>query len=310
MTTLESLQHDIDWLKTQLANLDGGTKFGASSRIIGAEFISPIETCSEVVPTETGFTGAAMGGTGWTFGASTYQFVGVAAGVLQTGMATDGKMYAGQGNVVLDANGIYIIPGAAGIYDPLNSIRWDLSGVNHGLVTSFYTAGENQLQVRANAVTGKNSSLLLWALPPSGKDAQVEIYAGAVGSGVGASIYVYSGATGDVTINQGLTVTNGHVRSYGGTSMPDDSAVSFTPTKTSGLIIFGTQGANSWGQAFYNTGGPTMTAHVLGSTTEVNTIALTGTNGTDGKFTVSTWGGQIYMENRIGSARTPYVILI
>jgi hypothetical protein len=99
------------------------------------------------------------------------------------------------------------------------------------------------------------------------------------------------------------------VRSYSGGAIADDTAVSFTPWKTNGILIFGTQGTGSWGTIFFNTAG-TCTALNIGATTAVSTSVLTGTTGTNGIFTVSATGGKIYLENRIGSSRTAFVQII
>lgn len=81
--------------------------------VVQGEFIAPSSTATSTTPTSTGFTGAAMGGNGWTFGSVVYQFVAVAAGVLQAGFNAAGKFIAGAGAVTLDADGVTILSGSA-----------------------------------------------------------------------------------------------------------------------------------------------------------------------------------------------------
>lgn len=60
-----------------------------------------------------GFTGGRFGYPGFLYGSNTYFLAGVDNDVLQVGLSlADGKIYAGGGVVVLDADGIVIIVGA------------------------------------------------------------------------------------------------------------------------------------------------------------------------------------------------------
>lgn len=91
-------------------------------------------------------------------------------------------------------------------------------------------------------------------------------------------------------------------------TVADDAAFSFTPVTVMGVIVL-------WNNAVSAAGGQRSalisfragaTPHCVvmaqpGTAFEVNTIALTGTTGTDGKITVSAAAdGKIYIENRAG----------
>jgi hypothetical protein len=91
-------------------------------------------------------------------------------------------------------------------------------------------------------------------------------------------------------------------------ALADDSAISVTPTNVSGVLFFRTFGGDSWAIVFYDATSPTAYAISVsaGSNTNVTTGALTGTTGTDGRFTVSAHtDGKIYFENRRGSTLYP-----
>lgn len=76
--------------------------------VTAGSFISPASTATSTEPTDSGFTGAAMGGDGWTFNSVVYHFVAVAAGVLQAGFNAAGQLLGGAGAWVLDALGLTI----------------------------------------------------------------------------------------------------------------------------------------------------------------------------------------------------------
>jgi hypothetical protein len=92
-------------------------------------------------------------------------------------------------------------------------------------------------------------------------------------------------------------------------TIADDAVYSFTPTNVAGMILVQSRSAAStnylW--AFYVTsaGGSFTPVYFIGSNTVATTGALTGTTGTDGKFTcsVNTANGKIYIENRTGASR-------
>ena len=90
---------------TTIASMDEAT--ASLGTIAEGSFIAPASTATSIEPTDTGFAGAAMGGNGWTFASTVYNFVAVAAGVLQAGFNTAGKLIAGAGDVTMTGSGIW-----------------------------------------------------------------------------------------------------------------------------------------------------------------------------------------------------------
>jgi hypothetical protein len=97
--------------------------------------------------------------------------------------------------------------------------------------------------------------------------------------------------------------------------LSDDTATSFKPTFLYGMLIFLSRSAGNTidGLLAFRVA-PTsnrMTILAGGSNLEATTGPLTGTTGTDGKFTISAHtDGKIYMENRRGADRSVcYVVL-
>lgn len=77
-------------------------------------FISPSVDSVSTEPTDSGFTGAFMNGDGEQFSnyANRVKIGGVAAGVVQAGIDVNGKLFGGNGNVVVDTTGIDTVSGA------------------------------------------------------------------------------------------------------------------------------------------------------------------------------------------------------
>ncbi len=122
----------------------------------------------------------------------------------------------------------------------------------------------------------------------------------------------------DVTGTFGVTTSSsvGEIGSNigGSQAIADDGVYSFTPTRQNGIIIFtGVEdGAATVGGVFFYRVQTTaaLVALSAGSNTNVTTGALTGTTGTDTKFTISAHtDGKIYLENRRGASRTTRWIL-
>ena len=112
----------------------------------------------------------------------------------------------------------------------------------------------------------------------------------------------------DVTIANRLKLGDTGMNIGGYEPMLDDTAISFTPGATKGVIKLYSLGAAAtvFGEIIFNTATPTTSAMYVGSNTNITTGALSGTTGTDGKFTVSCHtDGKIYFENRRGA--TVYV---
>lgn len=84
----------------------------------------------------------------------------------------------------------------------------------------------------------------------------------------------------------------------------DDSATSITPTNIQGFLLLRTAGNGVMALATYDAQSGTAYCGLMAGTANVavRTGILSGTTGTDGKFTVSAHtDGKIYFENRLGS---------
>jgi hypothetical protein len=90
-------------------------------------------------------------------------------------------------------------------------------------------------------------------------------------------------------------------------SLDDDTATSFTPPESRGVILIGTVSgaAVDTGIICYKADATEgVTILVAGANVEVTTGVLTGTTGTDTKLVVSASAGKIYIENRRGSTKS------
>ena len=90
-------------------------------------------------------------------------------------------------------------------------------------------------------------------------------------------------------------------------SLADDTAFSITPPQSTGVLVVHAAGASTqWAMvAYVATGSPAVASMAVGSGAATTTGALTGTTGTDTKLTVSAHtDGKIYIENRVGAARS------
>ena len=99
-----------------------------------------------------GFTGGRFGWPGFNYGGTEYFLAGVDDDVLQVGLSlTDGKVYAGEGNVILDSGGIRILDdGAVGngyisFYDSTGtSLEGRIINSSGNLATMVYGVGMAQ----------------------------------------------------------------------------------------------------------------------------------------------------------------------
>jgi len=76
--------------------------------------------------------------------------------------AADGKAYAGAGTIELDADGITIESTDSEIFTS-NAVKFELSDVSYGSLSSWHGASDHEIAVRAEAVAGKNSTLSMLA---------------------------------------------------------------------------------------------------------------------------------------------------
>lgn len=118
-------------------------------------------------------------------------------------------------------------------------------------------------------------------------------------------------ATGGLNSTGNIDTNNSNLRANS-TAINDDAATSFTPSRSTGICKVEVGGDTTVYAVFhYNTATPAVTVHQAGSNTNSTTGALTGTTGTDTKFTVSAHtDGKLYFENRRGGSRTIFVSLV
>ena len=162
--------------------------------LVADALISPAADVTSIEPTDSTFTGVAMGGEGWTFGSTVYHFVAVASGALQAGFNYLGKLIAGGGAVTLDADGISIDADDT----TTNSIKFidGATVLSHIRNTSTVSP---QLLVRANAVSGQNTSLQMAAYQAAGQSASLSLL---VTSSTGINNFIAMGTAG-TEINSG-----------------------------------------------------------------------------------------------------------
>ncbi len=97
-----------------------------------------------------GFTGVRIGYPGFTYNGQTWNIVGVNNDVMQVGIrASDGKLLAGEGDVVVDSSGISIIASNE------NLLKWTSSGATIGVIYSDVVADVTGMAIIGQA---KNSS--------------------------------------------------------------------------------------------------------------------------------------------------------
>ena len=90
-------------------------------------------------------------------------------------------------------------------------------------------------------------------------------------------------------------------------TLADDAAVSFLiPFNLGSVNISSGANLNTRGTWYFNAAAPSIAADtaITGTDFVATTGVLSGTTGTDGKINVSAAAGRVYIENRIGSART------
>lgn len=93
--------------------------------------------------------------------------------------------------------------------------------------------------------------------------------------------------------------------------IPDDDVYVFTAPASIGHILVASGDLTGHVLAWYrqSSGSPAISIGYTASNTNVSTSALTGTTGTDGKLTISSNGGFLYIENRLGSSQNVTVTL-
>ncbi len=309
----------------------GGNAVFTFNSSTGAEFTKPLTIAT---------TGGIYQGTG-TFASPTTglkiwndgglgRIAGYNGGALQWYANTDGKLYAGAGNVLLDASGLAITVGTG--FDPKNAVTFKTSGgATVGQLQSLNDPAtfRSQVELVSTAQAGQECDLNLTA---TGGAADGNINLTATGNGETAYLYlrseatpyIYFGGAGvrvatSMYVGGNATATQSYVRAsgfYGTTvSITDDSVTSFTPGNAIGAILITPRAStysDCWGMAVYRASATVFTVKALGSAIfDVTTGALAGTTGTDGHITVSAHtDGKIYIENRRGSSISIHYILL
>lgn len=123
------------------------------------------------------------------------------------------------------------------------------------------------------------------------------------------------GATGAVVGTTNTQALSGKTIRTSSNAIADDDFFVFDPGVTTGIIVLGagTGGETTVGGLFFYraTSTPHCVSLASASNTNVTTGALTGTTGTDTKFTVSVaTDGKLYFENRRGASRTVTILVI
>lgn len=339
-----------------------------------------------------GFTGGRFGWPGFVYGTATYFLAGVVSDVLQIGLSlADGKLYAGGGDVVIDASGITIVGDASNriVWKSGSTVLADMysqgGATHHGVATRAFGAGaadgyiawvaydDNTESYFTTLDLQSDTGLTLRMTNTSSKVAntrgfviQDEISSNTFSTILYLDMFKTSGSTTPFGVAVSLrgmnstqtlkdmsyfgarytTATNtvedvefpisvlvggtakevvvidksgiymdankGGVRTTA-FSLNADTATSFTPSRTIGLIIVGTGGTGNGGICAYNTGGAgSCVVTVGGANLAATNVQLTGTTGTAGKLTVSAYAtdGKIYVENRTAATRAIQVLLI
>lgn len=216
-----------------------------------------------------------------------------------------GGLTMGDGNVIIDEDGIKIVEGSAGgkigQYLPSGLSFLDSDGVPSGHVFQYVnlSSGYRIMKIKTKSLTDALHS--------------AQIIIGTEDSdGTDTTYLFFDGQTGLVTLSTGrfagIPITETGAITGGNKAIDDDSVYRFTPACARGVLILRGPGAGSTEYAMVTYAATAGTAYayawVNGTNTVITTGALTGTTGTDGKLTISAHtDGKIYIENRRGGSR-------
>jgi hypothetical protein len=209
-------------------------------------------------PSGSGFFGVAADGThgagaAWvlaTHGGQPWLGVGVANGITQQVYAgTDGKLYAGAGNVTLDANGISLAWGTGSA----NKISWLNNGFAQNSIASYPFGLKSCVDVSAQGdAVHTHSTVSLTAMPSGGVTVGLAVDSSSGVTIVGAGLNVGTVASPQsATIKSGLNVgaataapagavyLDNRVHFTGSIANPGTSARGMWLSATNGLILQG-----------------------------------------------------------------------
>lgn len=249
-----------------------------------------------------GFTGGRFGYPGFEYDGQNWFLAGVNNDELMVGLDLEsGEMVAGGGTVKLKDTGISIEE-AYGTSDPSMGVSTenalttlDSSGNVVARVMSFYRnmiGSQNrslQLKVKSVDIDHGNISFVVYDVSDNylvsmildGHDKELS-----VDGGISVATKLKMGSVGAICGGQ--------------TTIVDDGVFSFTPSSPGGILLLHKPGASGlYGIISYDSARPSTIGLLLGNNVATATGVLTGTTGTDGKFTVSCHtDGKIYLENR------------
>lgn len=114
---------------------------------------------------------------------------------------------------------------------------------------------------------------------------------------------------GDISTGEILRIVrNGLPFNFGTFQIEDDGVMTITPDLQSGILIISLVNTPAGSQGLFahdvDSGGASCVLGSVAADLAATTGVLTGTTGTDGKFTVSAHtDGKLYLENRLGSQK-------
>jgi hypothetical protein len=204
----ENVPSQVDTLfkgASQISNVAQITN-GVLGIMVSGKFIAIAPGVSVFDPTDVGFTGSFMSGSGETFGGNVYNIGGAAGGVLQWGAnQTDGKLTAGAGGVKLDSTGIVLANTSGKIHfkDSGGSVTaaYIIIDVNENLILYNDTIGA-AIRFYIN-LTDDTTPLLTWKEDPGNTNAaQLDVGVATSGSkiSIGSEVVIWAGAAGKTTI--------------------------------------------------------------------------------------------------------------
>jgi hypothetical protein len=116
-------------------------------------------------------------------------------GLYSTNAYLKGSLAAGNGNVIIDANGVSITATSSATYSSPNSLNWKTGSTLVGFISGYDISGENYLDISSRAIASKGSRVSISALAPSAGSfkSQINLDASRIGSSGTATITLDSG---------------------------------------------------------------------------------------------------------------------
>lgn len=188
--------------------------------IRGDLIIAPASGVETEEVTSTDFTGVFMSGDAKTFNGEDWNFGGVNAGVFQAGFnSLTGKFVAGAGAVTADENGVGIQSNSSGSVAQINSLSFLNGSTIYAYLASYFDSTSNVTALSTRSISGKNSSLFLEAVSPSGNDSIASLRA-QTGTGSNALLRITAPNGGQVAIESNALQEDVDTNVYGTSSTP------------------------------------------------------------------------------------------